>query len=364
MITGSSKIKKLVEMVYVDGIKVIYVNVPYSNHMSILGRLIAFFKFMVMSTYLGLKHKRMDLVISSSTPLSIGVPAIIFNIFKKWKFVFEVRDLWPDVPIALGGIRNNFLKQLSYKLEKLIYNRSQFIVALSTDMREEILKKGVSSQKVGVITNMSKNDIFYPRVKNISVMRKFKLSHDTFKLIHFGAMGIVNGLEYIIDAARIVKEKNIPDIEFILIGEGKRKSHYQQLIEKENLTSVKILDAVPMHILSEIVNICDVSFIGVAPVKILEKNSANKFFDSLSAGKPIIINFGGWMKKVVGHKNCGFSISSTASKELLDKLIYLMDNKIVTRQMGDNARSLAENIYDKSILCRKYKDLINSGVAN
>jgi len=189
MISSSQKIaQKKIEKI-IDDIKVIYLKVPYDNKMSIFQRLISFIKFMFRSTREVLKQKDVDLVIATSTPLTIGFPALVVNWFKKTPYLFEVRDLWPEVPIQMGGLKNPVLKKLAITFEKRIYKKAKHIVALSPGMRDGIIVAGTPAEKVSMIPNMAKIDKFWPRDPNSSVCEMFNLNKDTFKVIHFGEIG-------------------------------------------------------------------------------------------------------------------------------------------------------------------------------
>jgi glycosyltransferase involved in cell wall biosynthesis len=282
----------------------------------------------------------------------------VLKFLRKTPFVFEIRDLWPEVPIQMGVIKNQILIKTLIWLERFIYKKSEHIVAASPGMAEGV--KNVSSQKVTVIPNMSKIDRFYPREKNIEFIRKFGLLKDTIKIIHFGTMGEVNGLDNFIEAAILCQKRGVQNIEFILAGSGKKKTEFKKRIINEKINNLHIFDRMPMSDISELVNIADISYVGVSKFKILEINSANKFFDSLSSGKPIILNFGGWMQEIIETEKCGLTVDSVDPNDFLEKIIYLKDNENLRLEMGANSRRLAEERFDKSILCKKYVALIDN----
>lgn len=360
MISGNQNITQRKESTNVDGINVIYLKVPYDNKMGIPQRLISFLKFMCRSMIEALRQKEVDMIIATSTPLTIGFPALVLNRFKKIPYLFEVRDLWPEVPIQMGGLRNPVLKKLAFAFEKQIYKKAKHIVALSPGMRDGVISAGTPPEKVSMIPNMAKIDKFWPRKKNREISQKFGLRNDSFKVVHFGSMGHVNGLDNFVNASQIAKSKGLDDIDFILIGQGLMKEKYEKIKMQENLYNLIIHEPVPLDIISELVNLCDVSYFGVSQYPILKINSANKFFDSLSAGKPLIINFDGWMKELIENYECGIMVHPTDANDLLDKINYLKENPDKTMAMAQNARRLAETKYDKSILCKEFAEIINS----
>ncbi|WP_233882027.1 glycosyltransferase family 4 protein [Tenacibaculum piscium] len=355
MLTTSSQIEEKVKKQNIDGIDVIYLKVPYNQKMSIITRLKSFFIFMIKSTSVALKVKNVDLVIATSTPLTIGFPALVLKFFKKIPYLFEVRDLWPEVPIQMGGVNNKFLQKLAIGFEKIIYKKALHIIALSPGMEKGVLKF-VSQKKVSMIPNMAKIDAFFPRDKNFKLLESLNLKKESFKVIHFGALGLANGAHTIINTAKLLKDNN--EIEFIFIGGGATEADLIKECESNNLTNVKFLGRFAMSETAEIVNFCDVSIVSFLDLPILYTNSPNKLFDSLSAGKPILVNSAGWTKDLVEKYNCGFYANPKHPQELADKIIFLKNNIKEREIMSQNSRNLAETKYDKSILCAQFADIV------
>ena len=166
----------------IEGIKIIYVNVSYDQSMNLIQRAYSFLKFTLLSTIEALKIRNVKMVIATSTPLTIGIPALIIKIIKKTPFIFEVRDLWPDVPIEMGAIKNPILIKLLKALEIRLYKESSHIVALSPGMKDGITKY-VQPNKISVIPNMAKIAEFWPRNKNLEIMEHLKLGKNQFRII-------------------------------------------------------------------------------------------------------------------------------------------------------------------------------------
>ena len=233
-------------------------------------------------------------------------------------------------------------------------------MALSPGMKEGVVTAGVAPRKVSVISNMAKIDKFWVREKDIFIFEKFKLNPTSFKVIYFGTLGYANGLDNFVNAAKLARLKNIEDIDFMLIGNGVMKTRYEKVKVEEEINHLIIYDSLPMDEISELVNVCDVSYVGFSHVLVLKTNSSNKFFDTLSAGKPVILNYDGWMKDIIEKYECGIVVHPTDPDDLLRGIIALKENPEIVKKMGRNARLLAETKYDKSILCKKFADVIES----
>ena len=355
MISSSNKFKDNKVSKKIDGIEVIYIKEEYNQNMSILRRLKSFVSFMLKSSSTALKQKDVDLVFATSTPLTVGFPALIMKWFKKIPYIFEVRDLWPEVPIQMGAMKNKFLRALAVKFEKTIYRNAQHVIALSPGMRDGVVKF-IDKDKTSMIPNMSKVDQFYPRAKNEEFAEKIGLRNDTFKVVHFGALGLANGADTIIESAKLLKcDKTI---EFVFIGGGSTEAQLKEQCKEYGLNNVLFLGKFSMKETSEIVNICDVSMVSFKDIPILYTNSPNKLFDSLSAAKPIIVNSAGWTKDLVEKENCGFYVDPNKPVELVDKIKLLQQSPDLVAKMGVNSRILAEKVYDKEILCNKVVSVI------
>ena len=357
MLTTSANIDSKLKRITIDEIDVIYLKVPYSQHMSVLKRLLSFVSFMLKSAKVALREENVDLVIATSTPLTIGFPALVVKKFKKTPFLFEVRDLWPEVPIQMGGLNNKLLIKMALWFEKTIYQNAEHIVALSPGMQVGILQRGIPAEKTTMIPNMSKIDIFSSRIKKIGLCERLGIQPDSFKIVYFGAMGIANGMDYIIEGINCLSDEN-KKIEFVFIGGGSTEVELKEKCENLGITNSHFIKKCGLTELSEIVNLCDVSLVTFADIPILATNSPNKLFDSLSAGKPILVNSPGWTKDLVEDYKCGLFVDPKNPEDLASKILFLFENPEICEEMGVNSRKVAEYKYDKSILCRKFVDVV------
>lgn len=351
MLTSSTRFIESVKKINIDGINVIYLKEEYDQNMGVGRRLRAFLSFMYKATRISWQQRDIDLVIATSTPLTIGIPALMLKWFKHIPYIFEVRDLWPDVPIQMGAITNKWLIRATRRLEKIIYRNARHVIALSPGMQDGVIKY-IPEELTSMIPNMAKKDEFWPREKDSELEKKLGLYSDSFKVIHFGALGQANGAYTIIESAKLMKDNH--NVEFLFVGGGATEADLIEMVNKANLKNVRFLGKFSMKEVSEIVNLSDVSIVSFEDLPILYTNSPNKLFDSLSAGKPIIVNSAGWTKEMVEENNCGYYVNPNYPQELADRILYLKDRPEIVEEMGRRSRSLAETTYDKSILANKF----------
>lgn len=348
----------------VDGIDVIYIKNEYDNSMSKIKKLWSFTSYVREAIKIASKEKNVDLVFATSTPLTVGLVSLWLKKIKKWPYVFEVRDLWPEFPIQIGVIRNNIVIKILRKFEHQIYKKSNHIIALSPGMREGILLTGEPEGKVSMIPNMSKPDEFFPREKNLEFAKIQGIDLNKFNILHFGSMGIANGLEYIIDTATELQKRGVNDVDFIFSGWGATREILVREIQKRSLTNVKMLGNFSMKEMSELVNLCNLSITCFKDLPILYTNSPNKLFDSLSAGIPIVVNSAGWTKDLVETEDCGFYVDPHHPEEFASKILEIKNQTKLLNKWSKNARRLAIDVYNKEKLSAQVADVLENAIAN
>jgi glycosyltransferase involved in cell wall biosynthesis len=354
-IGGLKLTKKLIQKQSIEGINVVVVGTTYSNKQSYLRRIISFLCFMFLSIYAGLRTKAVDVTYATSTPLTVGIPAMVLKWLKRVPFIFEVRDQWPEVPIGLGVIKNKIVIKLLLILEKSIYKSAASIVALSPGMAEGIRKIIGEQKPIVLVPNSCDTELFHPDI-NDSRVRREKGWGNKLVLLYFGVLSKANGLGFIVDAAERLKTN--PDIHFVLVGDGSEKTVIVKRVEHLGLDNIEILDSIPKGRLPEFVAACDIAMVIFANYPILEYNSANKFFDSLSAGKPVLLNYSGWQRNTLEENNAGFGCKQYDVDEFVEKVLYLNSHKKELLEMGQNARRIAEEKFDRDKLAQEILEVI------
>ena len=333
------------------GIKVHWYPVPYSNNMSYFQRIKAFFSFAFAAKKKAASLQG-DVVFATSTPLTIALPAGFTSRKLKVPMVFEVRDLWPEMPIAMGVLKNPIAIYLAKKLEVWAYKNSSAIVALSPGMKQGVTKTGFAEDKVVVIPNGSDNNEF----SNDQELAQSFLSNRPWLegaplLIYAGTFGRVNGVDYIVHVAKKLKEIN-SNVKILLVGEGAEKDNAISLAKKLDVfeSIVFFENALPKKEMPALFNAATMTSNLVIDLPEARANSANKFFDSLAAGKPILLNHAGWMDEVISHYDCGISAWSKNLKEVAITLDQKMNDEKWLTKAGHSAKKIAMKYFDRDKL--------------
>lgn len=350
----------------VDGIDVVAINAGYKDHvaathMSYPQRIINFLYFAIVSTWVGLRLPKADLVFASSTPLTIGIPGLIISKLRRIPLVFEVRDLWPEAPVQIGALKSPLQIGLARWLERTIYHNSAHIVALSPGMQEGVMATGIPANRVTMIPNASDIDLFSPTVDGSEFRQKLNLNGH-FTCVYFGTMGEANGLNFVLDAAAELKNRQVSDVVIVLQGDGKERPMLQKRCQSEKLDNVIFADRVPKQDVPKVVTGSNVAMTIFKNLPIFTTNSPNKMFDSLAAGRPVLVNMPGWMQELVEENRAGVFVQPDNPKDFADKLIYLRDNPALCAEFGRNARQLAEDKFARHKLADQLEQVFQNVV--
>lgn len=343
----------------IDGIHVRIAGARYGNTLGFARRIASFLLFTPAAILSGMWVRDVDVIFATSTPLTIGLPAMALKRIKRRPFVFEVRDQWPEVPIEMGYIRNPALKKALLWLERTIYRSSAGVVALSPGMAAGV--RSVMGRRharpVVVAPNCSDTMLFRPNL-DAAAVRARQGWEGKFVLLHFGAMGRANGLDFLIDAAERLKHEDA--VRIVLIGGGSERARLRRLAASKGLANIEILDPRPKEELPGLVAACDVSTVIFAPHPILEHNSANKFFDSLSAGKPVLLNYSGWQREVLEEAEAGLGCARGNLDAYTANVKRLLAHPELRASMAANARKLAESRFSRDLLAGQVLGLLET----
>ena len=343
-----------------EGIDLVEFNLQYSNKMSLFKRSFIFLRYSLRSIGLVFREE-FDILFATSTPLTAGIPGIIMKTFgKKKPFVFEVRDLWPELPRAMGVVKNKILLRAMEMLESLSYNKADACIALSPGIEEGIKKRLKKQKPVHLVPNGCDLELFRPGKHPKTIYPG--CTENDFISVFIGAHGIANGLDAALDAAAELKNyESSGNIKIVLIGDGRQKKHLAQRVEEEKLDNVILLDPVAKRAIVNYLNAADIGLMLLADVpEFYYGTSPNKFFDYIATGLPVLNNYPGWIAGMIKENNLGVVTTPGDASEFADALVNLSADKNKLEKMGDNARQFAEENFDWKNLAAVFENCLVS----
>ncbi|PMC74771.1 glycosyltransferase family 4 protein [Brachybacterium sp. UMB0905] len=289
-----------------EGVEIIRLPIPYSNSMGFVSRILSFARFMVSATWVAAKTPA-DLVFASSTPLTVAVPGMIAALVRRRPFVFEVRDLWPGVPVELGLLTNRAMIAVARALEKLTYRQSRSVIALSPSMADGV-REVHPDANVHLVPNSADVELFRVSADERRKLRAgFDWGDDELVLAYCGSFGRSYDLEWTV---RVAAELKDDPVRVVLVGEGATTDDLTALCKTLGLDPAAILwGSRPKSEVAKIVSAADVVVSTLIDHPALEGNSLNKVFDAMAAGRPVLFNHRGWLGGTMADKGAGWLAS-------------------------------------------------------
>ncbi|MBA96239.1 MAG: glycosyltransferase WbuB [Roseobacter sp.] len=341
----------------VDGVDIIEFKLNYGNDMGFAQRAKVFAKFAMGSIGIALREPA-DVVFATTTPLTAGIPGIFARWLGRKPFVFEVRDLWPELPKAMGVITNPVVLWLMSVLEWASYRSANRLIGLSPGIVEGIAARGVDKSRIAMVPNGCDLDLF---ANQADAWRPEGVSDDQLLAIFTGTHGNANGLDAVLNAAKVLRDRGRDDIRIALVGQGREKPELQKRARAENLHNVLFLDPVPKMRLAGLMAGADIGLQILRNVPAFYfGTSPNKFFDYISAGLPVLNNYPGWLAEMISDKDCGIAVPPDDQHAFADALIEAADNREALKLKATNALHLAQTKFSRKDLSDIWVEWVTS----
>jgi glycosyltransferase involved in cell wall biosynthesis len=319
-----------------DGFDVVEFDIACGNAQRLPARASAFLRFAARASALALRGE-WDLVVASSTPLTVAIPALLARRMRGTRFVFEIRDPWPELPRAMtrGRIPRPVLGAME-RLADAACREADAVVALTDGMARTARARGADPARLHVLPQGADLDLFGPHV---APWRPAFAAPDEMLVVYAGAHGAANGLDQLLDAASLLRGEGI---RLLLVGDGACKPALVARAIAENLP-VGFLDPLPKHRIAALLAGADVALLCLAGVpEFGELSAPNKLAEGLAAGRPVVANVPGRAARLLAEGRCGIAVPPGDADAFAAALRRLAHDPWTRRAMGRAARRVAE----------------------
>lgn len=316
--------------------------------------------FVMISFIRQLFLQRADVYVVVSPPLLLGVAALLISRLKRAPFVFHIQDLQPDAAAGLGMIRQRWLISVLQSIALFIYHHADLVTVISKPMKDVLVEKGVPAQKIKVVPNSIDTNQIVFRQRKGAWKKKYLVEHSVPVVSYCGNLGVKQGLEAVIDAARALAGQH--PVKLVICGDGSQKKVLAQIIERENLSNVMLLDVLDQEDYGNLLadsDFCLVTLRSGTGAAFLP----SKLLATLASGRPVISNAdpGSALHNAIAEGGFGLSCRDDGPS-LADTII-----KGLADEQGLEMMSLAAVRYvkqfDTAIVMNEFAEILNS-VAN
>jgi glycosyltransferase involved in cell wall biosynthesis len=352
---------KLYERTELEGIEVIRVWVKASPEKTFATRMLFYITYMLDAALAGLflARGRYDLVYATSPPLFVGGAALTLSYLRRIPLVFEVRDLWPESAVALGEITHPRAVALAGKLEEMCYNRARCVVVVTEGIRQRLEERGFGA-KLALIPNGANTDLFRPDSQAGAALRAELGFSDKFLVLYAGIHGVAQALETVLDTARQLRA--VPDVRFLLVGEGPRKPELLELRNRLELDNVSMMAERARPEIPAFLSAANVALVPLRKLELFEGAVPSKMFDAWACGCPVLLSIDGEARRLLERAEGGIFVEPENAGQMSQAILQLKNDPDRLRRYGENGRRFVEANYSRQRLALRLEELLRETV--
>jgi len=343
---------------YLDGVRVVRVWTWTAPNAGTIRRILNFLSYLLSAVLASIRLPRPDVVAATSPQFFCGWAGVLVSRLRRVPLVLEIRDLWPESIEAVGAIRNRGLLRILELLERRMYLAADHIVAVGEGYRDRILAKAGVAGRISVIMNGVDLEKFVPQGPDAGLLRAWGLE-GKFVCSYIGTLGMAHGLEVVIEAAKILRQKGRSDVRFCLVGEGAAR----QALEKETIRS-NLNDAIlftgqqPKEKIPAILASSHACLIHLKNCPLFETVVPSKIFETMAMGRPMIMGVRGPARQIVMEAGAGVEMEPGSPESLVQAVETLADDPQRAGRMGQAARERVIRDFDRDVLAGRFLRLL------
>ncbi len=319
------------------------------------GRIVNYLSYLVLALVRGLGERRPSVVVAMTDPPVIGLIAWMVAVVKRVPFVYVVQDLYPDVAVVLGKLRNRLLVGVLEKVTRFLLRRADALVAISETMRARLVEKGMPTADIRVISNWADMDLLAPEPKDGPFSRQHGLV-DRFVVMYSGNVGLSQNLETLVEAAA---QLSWPDLRVVIIGEGAGKAKLVEMVRELGLTNVLFLPYQPLEAMRHSFAAADVFVIPLG-AGLDGFVVPSKVFAIMASGRPFIaaVDPTSEVAEIANKYACGLVVRPGSVPDLVATIEWAYSSRDGLRRMGVAGRRAVESTYNRREAVARYGEVL------
>ncbi len=343
----------------IDGVKVIRIWTYIAPNKGTIKRIFNYVSYMFSAFIHCLFIKKPDVMIATSPQFFCGWAGVLLHWFRRFAFVLEIRDIWPESMSAVNaGLPGPLLKVIGI-MEKIMYRSARHIVTVGDGYVGKLIERGVPENKISVVMNGVDQSLFYPRPVNVELLEKYGLT-GKFICSYVGTIGMACGLKTVLDAAEILKKQNNDHIRFVLVGDGAVRTDLESEAKQRNLDNIIFTGRRPKNEIPDWIASSNINLVHLKKSDLFTTVMPSKIFESAGCGRPVLMGVDGFAKKLVMDAGMGIDIEPENPQEMVDALLSVAADPELEKRLGENGLNNIVPRYNRDSQAEKYLDILNT----
>ncbi len=342
---------------YVEGVRVVRCLTFLAANEGTWKRSASFLFYLVSAVCCAMVEERPDIVIATSPQFFCGWAGVVLSKLRRRPLLLEIRDLWPESVAAVGALRARLVLRLLEMLERGMYRAARHIVTVGDGYRTGLMQRGVAPEHVSVVMNGVDGDLFVPRNRDRELAERLGVD-GRFCVTYCGAIGMAHGLEVVLRAAEILRERGRTDIVFLLVGDGARLDDLRDEALRIGLDNVVFAGALARRAVPAVLSFSDACLVHLRKVRTFTSVMPSKVFEYAAMACPVILGVQGFARDFVADAGCGICFEPEQEDELAAAVTRVADDAELRGRLGAAGREYVIERYDRDRLADRYLGII------
>lgn len=338
-----------------DGVEVIRVWTFLAANAGTVKRIANYVSFLLGAFLVGLFRRSPDVLIATSPQMFCGVAGAMLRLVRRWRFVLEIRDIWPESITTVGAMRKSATVRLLEHLERWMYRRADRIVAVGEGYRAKLIERGVSADKVTVVTNGVDREVFAPRDPDVELLARYGWSDKT-TFAYIGTVGMAAGLDVVLRAARTLLERGRADVHFVIVGDGAERASLSARAAELAPGMVTFTGLMPKADIPGVLATVDVCLVHLRAAPLFETVLPSKMFEAAAVARPILLGVAGHAAALLEETGAGVAFAPDDADALADAAIRLTADPGLRTELGRAGLERMAPRFDVDALAARYLD--------
>ena len=342
-----------------EGVEIREAAIPYENRMGAARRALAFAQYAGWAVREGLRMEKPDVIWGISTPLTAAWAAAQVARRRRVPWVFEVQDLWPAFPIAMGAVPTALARQQLYHMEKRLYQSASHILPLSPDMARYVTDLGIPPEKITTVLNGTDLELAARATPEaVAKLRQAQGLAGKRVILYAGTFGRANDMPTLVAAAEAMAAVD-SDAVWLFLGHG----YFEPLVAAAAARwpgRIRLVGGQARHEVFAWFALASVSVVSFLGLPVLDSNSPAKLYDSLAVGTPVVVTNAGWTKILVEQHACGWYVPAGNALALVARLRELLNSPAQLDAAGTNGKALAAREFDRQQLAMRVQRILEA----
>lgn len=346
-----------------DGIRVVRVWTYLAPNAGTARRIVNYLSYMFSAVWTALTLPRPDVVVATSPQFFCGWAGVLVHWLRRVPFVLEIRDIWPESIETVGAIRFRPVLRMLQWMERVMYRAADHIIAVGEGYKTKILEKVSIPARISVITNGVDLERFLPRLACPEIRSRWN-GDGKFVCAYVGTIGMAHGLEVVLRAAEILRDRGRDDIVFWMVGDGARREELERAAQRRGLSErVVFTGRLAKEEMPDVLASADACLVHLKKTQLFETVIPSKIFEMMAMAKPIIMGVRGEAWAITHRAGAAVAMEPESAESLADAVTRLADEPALRTRLAASAREFVTEHYNRDRLAQTYLRTLESVAA-